>query len=166
MATEQNAESARKRIQRELINLKKEQSQKTNSDETLKCFEILPNAEENVFVWHVKLHAPKGSLYYGGVFHLQISFPTSYPFKPPRIVFLTRIFHPNINANGHICLDILKDSWTPALTIQKVIISLISWLDEPNASDPLVPEIGRLYVSNREEYKKKVKEYVNLYAKG
>lgn len=157
-------DSARKRIRRELINLKKDQHNSNRNDETLKSFEIDQNVEENLFEWHVKLRAPKGSLYQGAVFNLKVTFPSEYPFKPPQIVFLTRIYHPNINANGNICLDILRDSWTPALTIQKVIISLMSWLDEPNASDPLVPEIGRLYLSNIEEYKKKCKEYVRLYA--
>lgn len=158
-------DSARRRIRRELINLKKDQTN-GETDETLKAFEIAADVEENIFEWHVKLHAPKDSLYFGGVFNLKVTFPSDYPFKPPAIIFLTRIYHPNINANGNICLDILRDSWTPALTIQKVIISLVSWLDEPNAADPLVPEIGRLYTTNRDEYKKKVKEYVRLYAKG
>merc|ERR1711915_64849 len=145
-------DSARRRIKRELMNLKKDQQ---NSDSTLACFEISSDVENNLFEWHIKLHAPSHSLYKGGVFNLRITFPSEYPFKPPVILFLTRIYHPNINANGNICLDILRDSWTPALTIQKVIISLVSWLDEPNAADPLVPEIGRLYSTNREEYKKK-----------
>lgn len=59
------------------------------------------------------------SPYTGGVFFLQIQFPTDYPFKPPKVHFTTRIYHPNINANGSICLDILRDQWSPALTISK-----------------------------------------------
>ena len=59
------------------------------------------------------------SPYAGGVFFLQIQFPTDYPFKPPKVHFTTRIYHPNINANGSICLDILRDQWSPALTISK-----------------------------------------------
>jgi ubiquitin-conjugating enzyme E2 D/E len=59
------------------------------------------------------------SPYSGGVFFLQIQFPTDYPFKPPKVHFNTRIYHPNINANGSICLDILRDQWSPALTISK-----------------------------------------------
>ena len=57
------------------------------------------------------------SPYSGGVFFLAIHFPTDYPFKPPKVNFTTRIYHPNINSNGSICLDILRDQWSPALTI-------------------------------------------------
>lgn len=63
------------------------------------------------------------SPYAGGVFFLAIHFPTDYPFKPPKVNFTTRIYHPNINSNGSICLDILRDQWSPALTISKGMIS-------------------------------------------
>lgn len=64
------------------------------------------------------------SPYSGGVFFLSIAFPTDYPFKPPKVSFITKIYHPNINANGSICLDILRDQWSPALTISKGMSAL------------------------------------------
>lgn len=67
-----------------------------------------------------------GSPYSGGVFFLAIHFPTDYPFKPPKVNFTTRIYHPNINSNGSICLDILRDQWSPALTISKGM-AFYSW---------------------------------------
>jgi ubiquitin-protein ligase len=65
------------------------------------------------------ISAQGDSPYSGGVFFLAIHFPTDYPFKPPKVNFTTRIYHPNINSNGSICLDILRDQWSPALTISK-----------------------------------------------
>lgn len=68
---------------------------------------------------NVNLLFQPDSPYQGGVFFLTIHFPTDYPFKPPKVAFTTRIYHPNINSNGSICLDILRSQWSPALTISK-----------------------------------------------
>ena len=65
---------------------------------------------------------PAGSPYEGGVFFLNIDFPKEYPFKPPKVTFKTKVYHCNVNSNGGICLDILKDNWSPALTISKVLL--------------------------------------------
>ena len=85
---------------------------------------------------------PEKSPYEGGIFFLDIHLPTDYPFKPPSCKFTTRVYHPNINANGGICISIFKTEWSPALTIEKVLISISSLLTDPNPEDPLVPEIA------------------------
>ncbi|KAJ0067446.1 hypothetical protein NL108_007903, partial [Boleophthalmus pectinirostris] len=90
------------------------------------------------------------SPYQNGVFFLTIHFPTDYPFKPPKVAFTTKIYHPNINSNGSICLDILRSQWSPALTVSKVLLSICSLLCDPNPDDPLVPEIAHTYKSDRE----------------
>nr|XP_014354356.1 PREDICTED: ubiquitin-conjugating enzyme E2 D3-like isoform X3 [Latimeria chalumnae] len=72
-----------------------------------------------MFHWQATIMGPNDSPYQGGVFFLTIHFPTDYPFKPPKVAFTTRIYHPNINSNGSICLDILRSQWSPALTISK-----------------------------------------------
>ena len=119
---------------------------------------------DNLFVWQAILVGPEKSLYENGVFKLLINFPDNYPFKPPKIEFLTKIYHPNINSKGQICIDILKSSWSPALTISKILLSISSLLNEPNFDDPLEPEIANLYKSNKEQYKKNVLDFVKKYS--
>ncbi|KAG6433520.1 hypothetical protein SASPL_105134 [Salvia splendens] len=74
---------------------------------------------EDMFHWQATIMGPSESPYAGGVFLVSIHFPPDYPFKPPKVAFRTKVFHPNINSNGSICLDILKEQWSPALTISK-----------------------------------------------
>ncbi|KAJ6946122.1 UBC core domain-containing protein [Populus alba x Populus x berolinensis] len=74
---------------------------------------------EDMFHWQATIMGPPDSPYAGGVFLVTIHFPPDYPFKPPKVAFRTKVFHPNINSNGSICLDILKEQWSPALTISK-----------------------------------------------
>ena len=119
---------------------------------------------EDVFHWNAMIQGPPDSPYAGGMFTLEVIFPNDYPFKPPKVKFLTRVYHPNVNANGAICLDILKDQWSPALTISKVLLSITSLLTDPNPDDPLVPDIAHLYKTDRETYNKKAREWTNEYA--
>jgi ubiquitin-conjugating enzyme E2 D/E len=120
--------------------------------------------EDNVFQWKGHIVGPTESPYEGGLFELVIQFPTDYPFRPPLVTFTTRIYHPNINAQGGICLDILKDQWTPALSIGKVLLSISSLLTDANPRDPLVPEIARQYETNRELFNQTAREWTLRYA--
>lgn len=87
---------------------------------------------DNYYEWVSTILGPPGSVYEGGVFFLDIHFSPEYPFKPPKVTFRTRIYHCNINSQGVICLDILKDNWSPALTISKVLLSICSLLTDCN----------------------------------
>eukprot|EP00866_Antonospora_locustae_P000413 jgi/Antlo1/413/901 len=157
--------TAHKRITKEIKDLQRLQSDpKEMKDSTLSHFVICIPSNGNVFEWDAKLIPPEGSMYHNGVFDLKISFAPDYPFKPPKVYFKTKIYHPNINSSGAVCLDILNDKWSPALTIEKVLISLLSWLDDPNPKDPLVPEIARLYLSDRAKYIEKCQDYIRRYA--
>lgn len=107
---------------------------------------------------------PPDSPYAGGVFFLTIHFPTDYPFRPPKVAFTTKIYHPNIHPSGNICLDILKDKWSPALTISKVLLSISSLLTDPNPDDPLVSEIAKIYKTDLAKYEATAKEWTKKYA--
>ena len=121
--------------------------------------------DDDIFHWMATIIGPEGSPYEGGVFKLKIDFPADYPFKAPRIVFITRIYHCNINSSGGICLDILKDQWSPALTIGKVLLSICSLMNDPNPDDPLVTDIAHLFKTDRKEHDYRAKictmEYAN-----
>ena len=105
--------SALKNIQKELVDF--------NKDPPANC-SAGPVNDSDMFHWEATIMGPSDSPFEGGVFSLTVQFPTDYPFKPPKCTFVTRIYHPNINSNGSICLDILKDQWSPALTISKVLL--------------------------------------------
>nr|XP_051679369.1 ubiquitin-conjugating enzyme E2 D2-like [Oryctolagus cuniculus] len=92
---------------------------------------------------------PNDSLYHIGVFFLTFHFPLDYPFKLPKVAFIARIYHPDINSNGSICPDILCAQWSPAITISKVLLSICSLLCDPNQCDPLVPEIAWIYKTEK-----------------
>ncbi len=121
-------------------------------------------ADSDLYTWTATILGPADSPYAGGLFTLAIQFPVDYPFKPPKVAFTTKVFHPNINAQGGICLDILKDQWSPALSISKVLLSICSLLTDPNPKDPLVPEVARLYETNRDEFNRIAREWTIQYA--
>lgn len=115
-------------------------------------------------MWQATIMGPPDSPYQGGIFFLNINFPADYPFRAPKIAFTTKIYHPNINSGGSICLDILRSQWSPALTISKVLLSICSLLTDANPDDPLVPEIARLYKNDLAEYNKRAREWTQKYA--
>lgn len=147
--------SAIKRINKELQDLGKDPPAGCSAG---------PIDEADLYTWQASIVGPDDSPYAGGVFFLNIHFPTDYPFKPPKITFSSKIYHPNINSNGSICLDILKDQWSPALTIAKVLLSISSLLTDPNPDDPLVPEIAKLYKEDKSAFEEKAREWTRKYA--
>uniref|UniRef100_UPI00358DF6D2 ubiquitin-conjugating enzyme E2 E2-like isoform X1 n=1 Tax=Myxine glutinosa TaxID=7769 RepID=UPI00358DF6D2 len=119
---------------------------------------------DNMYEWRSTILGPPGSVYEGGVFFLDITFTPEYPFKPPKVTFRTRIYHCNINSQGVICLDILKDNWSPALTISKVLLSICSLLTDANPADPLVGSIATQYLTNRPEHDRIARQWTKRYA--
>ncbi|KXJ25550.1 ubiquitin-conjugating enzyme E2-24 kDa [Exaiptasia diaphana] len=119
---------------------------------------------DDIYEWYATILGPPGSVYEKGVFFLDIHFPPDYPFKPPKVTFRTRIYHCNINSKGVICIDILKDGWSPALTMSKVLLSIRSLLSDCNPDDPLVGSIATEYLQNKEQHDKTAREWTNRYA--
>lgn len=119
---------------------------------------------DNIMKWRATLHGPEDTPYEGGIFDLKITFTEEYPFKPPLVVFNTPIYHCNINSRGGICLDILKDKWSAALTVNKVLLSICALLSCPNPDDPLVPEIANLLKKNKDVHDANARECTMKYA--
>ncbi|TXG68118.1 hypothetical protein EZV62_009393 [Acer yangbiense] len=147
---------ASKRINKELKDLQKDPPASCSAG---------PVADD-MFHWQATIMGPADSPFAGGVFLVSIHFPPDYPFKPPKVAFRTKVFHPNINSNGSICLDILKEQWSPALTISKVLLSICSLLTDPNPDDPLVPEIAHMYKTDRAKYETTARSWTQKYAMG
>jgi ubiquitin-conjugating enzyme E2 D/E len=119
---------------------------------------------DDLFLWQATIMGPEDSPYHGGVFFLSIQFPCNYPFRPPKVAFKTKIYHPNVNRKGTICLDILRSEWSPALTISKVLLSICSLLCDPNPDDPLVPEIAAIYRMDKRRYESTARKWTEKYA--
>ena len=127
-------------------------------------FTAEPTSDDDLSQWVAKIKGPDDSPYQGGLFILQIQFPHDYPFNAPKIEFRTRVYHPNVNENGHICLDILKTQYSPALTLSKILLSICSLLTDPNPDDPLVYEIASIYKTDRHTYEENARQWTKKYA--
>ncbi|KAH8239830.1 hypothetical protein KR032_008220, partial [Drosophila birchii] len=120
---------------------------------------------DNMFHWRATIPGPPETPYAAGIFHLDIHFGQNYPFTPPKIFFLTKIYHCNIASNGYICLDILSREWSPALSVAKVLLSIISLMADPNPDDPLEPTIASMYKRQRTEHDEMATAWTSEYAK-
>ena len=95
-----------------------------------------------------------------GTFKLLLTFDESYPNKPPTVKFLSRMFHPNVYANGELCLDILQNRWSPTYDVAAILTSIQSLLHDPNPNSPANAEAAQLYRENMKEYVRRVKATV------
>ena len=119
---------------------------------------------DNILKWEATIIGPTGTPYEGGIFKVSMDFTVDYPFKAPKCNFLTRVYHPNINSAGNICLDILKDNWSASLTVSKLLLSICSLLSDPNPDDPLDSESANMYKNNRQQYNEIARQFTLNYA--
>ncbi|CAK6437490.1 unnamed protein product [Pipistrellus nathusii] len=112
---------------------------------------VFPN-EEDLTDLQVTIEGPEGTPYAGGLFRMKLLLGKDFPASPPKGYFLTRIFHPNVGANGEICVNVLKRDWTAELGIRHVLLTIKCLLIHPNPESALNEEAGRLLLENYEEY--------------
>jgi len=115
--------------------------------------------------WKGTIGGPKGTPYEGGLFVVDIVIPPNYPFVPPKMKFDTKVWHPNVSsANGAICLDILKNEWSPALTLRTALLSLQALLSCPNPDSPQDAEVATQYKADKKKFDQTAKYWTDTYA--
>lgn len=121
-------------------------------------------SEDNLRYFNVIILGPDSSPYQGGVFKLELFLPEDYPMAAPKVRFLTKIYHPNVDKLGRICLDILKDKWSPALQIRTVLLSIQALMSAPNPDDPLDENIARHWKSNEIDAMNTARQWTGAHA--
>ncbi|XP_033238881.1 ubiquitin-conjugating enzyme E2-17 kDa-like isoform X4 [Drosophila pseudoobscura] len=119
--------------------------------------------DDCIYDWKAVILGPLGTPYEGGHFKLRLHFPQLYPARPPFLMFLTEVYHCNIR-NGAICVDILYSAWSPALTVEKILLSIRSLLSDPNPESPMNGAAAELYKTDREEYNYMARQWTRRFA--
>lgn len=119
---------------------------------------------DDIYNWEASIIGPSDSPYSGGIFRLKLQFCDDFPFKPPKVKFITKILHPNIDCYGNICLDILNKNWSPVLNVTKLLLSISSLLTDPNPEDPLDAEVAYIYKNDNQKFIKMARNYTLKHA--
>jgi len=146
--------AATRRLQKELADIR---------DSGLKSFRDIQVDETNILAWQ-GLILPENPPYNKGAFRIEINFPAEYPFKPPKINFKTKIYHPNIDEKGQVCLPIISaENWKPATKADQVIQALIALVNDPEPEHPLRAELAEEYLKDRKKFFKNAEEHAKKF---
>ncbi|KAG2755941.1 ubiquitin-conjugating enzyme [Suillus brevipes Sb2] len=146
--------TALRRIQKELQDI---------TNRPLEGITVEPEAD-NLLIWRCSVKGSPDSPYKNGTFHFKIELPINFPFKAPNVTFLTKIYHPGINEEGHICVPILRDEWKPSVTLSTVLAVIQEKVNNPSPDDPFEPEIAALLKNDKAKFLATAKEYTKKHA--
>ncbi|XP_010908214.1 ubiquitin-conjugating enzyme E2 27 isoform X2 [Elaeis guineensis] len=146
------------RVQKELV--------ECNRDKGISGVSIVHDGRSDLSHLSGTITGPVGTPYEGGTFQIDICLPSGYPFEPPKMQFITKVWHPNISSqNGAICLDILKDQWSPALTLKTALLSLQALLSAPEPDDPQDAVVAQQYLRDYPTFVATARYWTEVFAK-
>jgi len=120
--------------------------------------------ESNILSWSLHIQ-PSNPPYAKGAFKLQLHFPAEYPFKPPKVTFKTKIYHPNIDEKGQVCLPIISpENWKPATKVEQVLQALVALIHDPEPEHPLRGELAEEYIKDKKKFMKRAEEHTKKHA--
>jgi len=144
-----------------------------NADTQDEMFTAGPISESNFFEWECLIKGPDETPFEGGIFSATLSFPRDYPLNPPKMKFNPPIFHPNIYSNGEVCISILhspgedpnqyesaSERWSPVQSVEKILLSVVSMLAEPNIESGANVDACKVYRTNKADYERRVRAQV------
>merc|ERR1719259_1163318 len=147
--------AATRRLTKELSDIRKSDS---------KSFRNIIVDESNILYW-TGLIVPDKAPYNKGAFKVDINFPAEYPFKPPKVTFKTKIYHPNVDEKGQVCLPIVSvENWKPATKTDQVIQTLVKMINVPEPDHPLRGDLAEEYTKNRKKFMKNAEDFTKKYA--
>lgn len=121
-------------------------------------------AQNSLDEWVVEIDGPVGTIWEGGAFRLSVAFPPDYPFRAPNVKFITPMYHPNISTSGGICLDLLIDKWLPSYHVASLLVSIRSFLDDPNPDHGLNPKALECFRHDKAKYEENVRNFIQKHA--
>lgn len=134
------------------------------TDEPCTGITVTPK-EDDLRYFNVLLAGPVQTPYEGGIFKLEVFLDEGYPYKPPKIRFITRIYHPNIDKLGRICLDVLKDKWGPTIYIRTLLLTIQGLMSNPNPDDPLANDVANHWKTDEVDAIKTAQKWTETYAR-